>query len=292
MMTVRVEPASGGQGGAKAGRWLVGGRIGPTIAVVYLLCLASLAVLAPSLSPYSPTDQDYDFLLSPPNATHLLGTDDLGRDVLSRLLHGAPISLGASVLAVFVALVLGLPVGIVAGFFGGTVDQVLGRMIDTVSSFPGILLAIAVTSALGVGLANSMIAVGFVFSPEIARIARAQTMVVRSELYVEAASRMGASMARVLTRHILPNIIPPVIVQVTLLLPTALLVESSLSFLGLGIQPPFPSWGAMLSRAFSNIDVAPFLMYAPGLAIVATAVAFNSLGEAVRRRLNPVEIQS
>jgi peptide/nickel transport system permease protein len=269
----------------------VGGRLGPKIAVGYLICLASLAVLAPTLSPFAPNDQDYDFLLSPPNYVHLLGTDDLGRDVLSRLLHGAPVSLAASILAVSVAFIIGLPVGIVAGYFGGAVDQILGRMIDTVASFPGILLAIAVTSALGVGLTNSMIAVGFVFSPEIARIARAQTMIIRNELYVEAAVRMGATMPRVLWRHVFPNIIPPVIVQVTLLLPTALLVESSLSFLGLGIQPPFPSWGAMLSRAFSNMDVAPFLMYAPGLAIVATAIAFNSVGEAVRRRLNPVETQ-
>ena len=290
-MAVEAEPNAPALSATWSKRWLIGGRAGPTFAVFYLLCLASLSVLAPVLSPFPPADQDYDFLLSPPNFVHFLGTDDLGRDVLSRLLHGAPVSLAASVLAVSVAFLIGLPVGIVAGFFGGTVDQVLGRMIDTVASFPGILLAIAVTSALGVGLTNSMIAVGFVFSPEIARIARAQTMVVRSELYVEAALRMGASMARVLTRHILPNIIPPVIVQVTLLLPTALLVESSLSFLGLGIQPPFPSWGAMLARAFTNMEVAPFLMYAPGLAIVVTAVAFNSLGEAVRRRLNPVEIQ-
>ena len=207
-MNVRAEMGSFSASGSRAGRWLVGGRIGPTLAVVYLLGLASLAVLAPSLSAFSPTHQDYSFLLSPPNATHILGTDDLGRDVLSRLLHGAPISLAASVLAVVVAFVIGVPVGIIAGFFGGAVDQVIGRVIDTVASFPGILLAIAVTSALGVGLTNSMIAVGFVFSPELARIARAQTMVVRSELYVESAVRMGASMVRVLTRHILPNIIP------------------------------------------------------------------------------------
>jgi len=290
-MAVRADQEPIADHNSRMSGWLTAGSTGTTAAVVYLLFLASLSVLAPLLSPFLPTDQDYDFLLSPPNTTHFLGTDDLGRDVLSRLLHGAPISLGASVLAVTVAFVIGLPVGIIAGYSGGAVDQILGRIIDTVSSFPGILLAIAVTSALGVGLTNSMIAVGFVFSPEIARIARAQTMVMRSELFVEAAIKMGASQTRVLVRHILPNIIPPVIVQVTLLLPTALLVESSLSFLGLGIQPPLPSWGSMLSRAFSNMDVAPFLMYAPGLAIVVTAIAFNSLGEAVQRRLNPVEAQ-
>lgn len=272
-------------------RWLLGGRIGPTVAILYLLSLASLAVLGPVLAPYSPTEQNYDVLLVPPNATYLLGTDDLGRDVFSRLLYGAPVSLAASALAVFVAFAMGLPIGVIAGYFGGTVDHVIGRIIDTVASFPGILLAIAVTSALGVGLMNSMIAVGFVFSPELARIARAQTNVVRNELYVEAAGRMGAGTLRILMRHILPNILPPVIIQVTLLLPTALIVESSLSFLGLGIQPPLPSWGAMLSRAFANMEIAPYLMYAPGFAIIATAVAFNSMGEFVRRWLNPLERQ-
>jgi peptide/nickel transport system permease protein len=216
-----------------------------------------------------------------------MGTDDLGRDVLSRLIHGAPVTLYASFLAVGIAILLGVPVGLLAGFLGGWVDDAISRFIDALLSFPAIVLAIAVTGALGIGLTNGMISVGIVFAPQLARLVRARTLVVRKELYVDASRCFGASTGRILWRHVLPNTVQPVIVQVTLLLAAALLAEASLSFLGLGVQPPDPSWGAMLARAYLNMEIAPEQMYPPGLAILLTALAFNTLGESMRVALDP-----
>lgn len=253
----------------------------------FLLALVLLALLAPVIAPYPVTAQDADNSLSGPTALHWLGTDDLGRDVFSRMVHGAAATLYASALAVGLALLLGLPVGLLAGYRGGWVDDGISRFIDALLSFPSIVLAIAVTGALGIGLTNGMIAVGIVFSPQIARLVRARTLVVRQELYVDASRCFGASTARILWRHVLPNTVQPVIVQVTLLLAAALLAEASLSFLGLGIQPPAPSWGSMLARAYQNMELAPEQMYAPGLAILLTALAFNTLGESLRVALDP-----
>ena len=266
--------------------WLRG-DLRASLALGYLLCLALLSVLAPFIAPHSPTDQNYDAMLLGPTAGHLLGTDDLGRDTLSRLLYGAPVSLYASIMSVGIGLVLGLPFGLCAGYFGGKVDLVVSRVIDTLLSFPGIVLAIGVTGALGIGMVNSMIAVGIVFSPEIARLIRSQTLVLRGELFVDAARGFGAGTARILIRHILPNAIQPVIVQVTLLLAVALLIQASLSFLGLGAQPPSPSWGAMLADAYGHMDAAPAQMYPPGIAILVTALAFNALGDSLRTSLDP-----
>lgn len=255
--------------------------------LAFLLALALLALSAPLIAPYPVTAQDVDNTLASPSAAHLLGTDDLGRDVFSRMVHGGAATLYASGLAVGIALLLGLPVGLLAGFKGGWVDDGISRFIDALLSFPSIVLAIAVTGALGIGLTNGMIAVGIVFSPQIARLVRARALVVRQELYVDAARCFGASTARILWRHVLPNTVQPVIVQVTLLLAAALLAEASLSFLGLGIQPPQPSWGSMLARAYQNMELAPEQMYAPGLAILLTALAFNTLGESLRIALDP-----
>ena len=261
--------------------------ISATFAIAWLALLVIVAIAAPWLSPYSPTAQNVSNMLAEPSAAHWMGTDDLGRDILSRLIHGAPATIYASFLAVAIAIVLGVPVGLVAGYFGGWIDDVISRTIDTLLSFPAIVLAIAVTGALGIGLTNSMIAVGIVFAPQLARLARARTLVVRHELYVDAARCFGASTPHILWRHVLPNTIQPVIVQVTLLLAGALLAEASLSFLGLGVQPPNPSWGAMLARAYQAMDVAPEQMYPPGLAILFTALAFNALGESLRVALDP-----
>ncbi|QQS13184.1 MAG: ABC transporter permease [Rhodospirillales bacterium] len=249
--------------------------------------LFALSALAPVIAPFSPTLQDVNNTLLPPDARHWLGTDDLGRDVLSRLIHGAPATLYASFLAVSVAICLGVPVGLVAGFLGGWIDDGISRVIDTLLSFPAIVLAIAVTGALGIGLTNGMIAVGIVFSPQLARLVRAQTLIVKQELYVDAARVFGAPMGRILWKHVVPNAIQPVIVQVTLLLAVALLAEASLSFLGLGVQPPTPSWGAMLARAYHYMEIAPEQMYPPGIAILLTALAFNTLGESLRVALDP-----
>ena len=253
----------------------------------FLVMLFALSVLAPVIAPFSPTVQDVNNALQEPSARHLLGTDDLGRDVFSRLVFGAPATVYASFLAVGVAIVLGVPIGLIAGFLGGWVDDIISRFIDTLLSFPAIVLAIAVTGALGIGLTNGMIAVGIVFSPQLARLVRAQTLIVKQELYVDAARVFGASMTRLLWRHVVPNAIQPVIVQVTLLLAVALLAEASLSFLGLGVQPPNPSWGGMLARAYHYMEIAPDQMYAPGIAILLTALAFNTLGESLRVALDP-----
>lgn len=258
-----------------------------TLSLSFLLLVALLSMAAPWIAPYSPTAQSLTNTLADPSAQHWLGTDDLGRDVLSRLIHGAAASLFSSFLAVGVAIVIGVPIGLLAGFLGGWTDEVISRGIDTLLSFPAIVLAIAVTGALGIGLINGMIAVGIVFSPQLARLVRARTLIVRQELYVDAVRCFGASTGRILWRHVLPNTVQPVIVQVTLLLAGALLAEASLSFLGLGIQPPHASWGAMLARAYQNMEFAPGQMYPPGLAILLTALAFNTLGESLRVALDP-----
>jgi peptide/nickel transport system permease protein len=270
----------------RLGRWMRDDLKGAA-SLLYLLALLALALGAHWIAPYDPKAQDLDHTMSAISAAHWLGTDDLGRDILSRLIHGAPMTLYASLLAVSVALVLGLPVGLAAGYFGGWIDDVIGRFVDTLLSFPAIVLAIAVTGALGIGLTNAMISVGIVFAPQLARLVRARALVVRHELYVDAARCYGASTPAILWRHVLPNTIQPVIVQVTLLLAAALLAEASLSFLGLGIQPPQASWGAMLARAYQSMEIAPEQMYAPGLAILLTALAFNTLGESLRVALDP-----
>jgi peptide/nickel transport system permease protein len=257
------------------------------LSIGFLAALVFVSIFAPVLAPYSPVDQDVTQLLLPPSAAHWLGTDDLGRDVLTRLIWGAPNSLYASFLAVGVGIALGVPVGLVIGFLGGWIDEVVSRFIDALLSFPPIVLAIAVTGALGIGLTNAMLSVGFVFAPVLARLVRAQTLVVKSALYVDAARGFGASTSHIIVRHIVPNAIQPVIVQVTLMLAIALLAEASLSFLSLGVQPPAASWGGMLARAYNYIEIAPEQMYAPGLAILFTALAFNALGESMRVALDP-----
>jgi peptide/nickel transport system permease protein len=257
------------------------------LSIAFLSMMVIVSIFAPVLAPYSPVDQDVTQLLLPPSAAHWLGTDDLGRDVLSRLIWGAPNSLYASFLAVGVGVALGVPAGLVIGFLGGWIDEVTSRFIDALLSFPPIVLAIAVTGALGIGLTNAMLSVGFVFAPVLARLVRAQTLVVKSALYVDAARGFGASTSHIIIRHIVPNAIQPVIVQVTLMLAIALLAEASLSFLSLGVQPPAASWGGMLARAYNYIEIAPEQMYAPGLAILFTALAFNALGESMRVALDP-----
>ena len=253
----------------------------------FLALLVLVSVAAPLIAPYSPTQQDLGNALAPFSAEHWLGTDDLGRDTLSRLIYGASASLYACFLAVAIAILIGVPVGLLAGYRGGWVDDVISRVIDALLSFPAIVLAIAVTGALGIGLTNGMISVGIVFSPQLARLVRARALVVRNDLFVDAARCFGASTPRILWKHVLPNTVQPVIVQVTLLLAGALLAEASLSFLGLGIQPPYPSWGAMLARAYQNMEIVPEQMYPPGLAILFTALAFNTLGESLRTALDP-----
>ncbi len=204
--------------------WL-GGNSAAVLALFFLVALFALALAATLVAPFGPTAQNLGNTLAEPSWQHWMGTDDLGRDVLSRLIHGAPASLFASFLAVGVAAAIGVPVGLLAGFMGGWVDDAISRVIDTLLSFPGIVLAIGVTGALGIGLTNAMLAVGIVFAPGLARLMRAQTLVVKQELYVDASRCFGASLGRILLRHVMPNAVQPVIVQVTLLLAVALLAD-------------------------------------------------------------------
>jgi len=271
---------------ARLWRWMRS-DVRAVLAIAYLAVLVIVSLFAPLIAPYSPLEQNVANLLLPPSWEHWLGTDDLGRDVLSRLIWGAPNSLYASLLAVGVAIALGVPTGLIIGFVGGWFDEIVSRFIDALLSFPPIVLAIAVTGALGIGLTNAMLSVGFVFAPFLARLVRAQTLTVKNALYVDAARGFGASTAHIIVKHIVPNAIQPVIVQVTLMLAIALLAEASLSFLSLGVQPPAASWGGMLARAYNYIEIAPAQMYAPGFAILLTALAFNALGESMRVALDP-----
>jgi peptide/nickel transport system permease protein len=257
------------------------------LSISYLVMLIFVSISAPLIAPYSPVAQDVSQLLLPPTTEHWLGTDDLGRDVLSRLIWGAPNSMYASFLAVSVGIILGVPVGLIIGFVGGWLDEIVSRFIDALLSFPPIVLAIAVTGALGIGITNAMLSVGIVFAPVLARLMRVQTLVVKNALYVDSARGFGASTLHIIWRHIVPNAIQPVIVQITLMLAIALLAEASLSFLALGVQPPAASWGGMLARAYNYIEIAPAQMYAPGFAILLTALAFNALGESMRVALDP-----
>ncbi|KIN60568.1 Glutathione ABC superfamily ATP binding cassette transporter, permease protein [Sulfitobacter noctilucae] len=266
--------------------WMIDDPIA-AIALLVLLVIFICALFADQIAPYDPTLQDYAAMLNPPSAMHLLGTDDLGRDVFSRLIHGASASVYAAVLAVTVATVLGVPVGLIAGYTGGWIDQIISRLLDTFLSFPAIVLAIAVTGVLGIGLTNAMLSVGIVFAPQLARLVRARALVLKQELYVEASQCFGASSGWILMRHVLPNAIQPVLVQMTLLMAVGLLAEASLSFLGLGMQPPDPSWGSMIARAYVYAQIAPAQMYAPGIAILITALAFNTVGESLREALDP-----
>lgn len=257
------------------------------LSVIALTVIIGCAIFSPLVAPFDPTAQDYVAMLEPPSGTHWLGTDDLGRDIFSRLVYGASASIYAAFIAVGVAAFLGIPIGLIAGYAGGWTDTIISRVIDTFLSFPSIVLAIAVTGALGIGLTNAMISVGIVFAPQLARLVRARTLVLRQELYVDAARCFGASTMRILRRHILPNAIQPVIVQLTMLMAVALLAEASLSFLGLGMQAPDSSWGSMIARAYLYMEIEPTQMYAPGIAILITAMAFNALGESLREALDP-----
>jgi len=257
------------------------------LSLSYLALLVFVAIFAAKIAPYSPIEQNVAELLLPPSSAHWLGTDDLGRDVLSRLIWGAPNSLYASTFAVGVAVAIGVPIGLLIGFIGGWLDEIVSRFIDALLSFPPIVLAIAVTGVLGISLTNAMFSVGIVFAPVLARLVRAQTLIVKQAVYVDAARAFGASIPQISVRHIVPNAIQPVIVQVTLMLAIALLAEASLSFLALGVQPPEASWGGMLARAYNYIETAPAQMYTPGFAILLTALAFNALGESLRAALDP-----
>ena len=249
-----------------------------------------LAALAPWAAPYDPLEQDLYNRLSPPSMTHPFGTDDFGRDILSRVIYGTRISLRIGVAAVMIALVAGTVIGIVAGYYGGALDQVLMRLMDLMLAFPSILLAIGIVAILGPGLDNAMIAIGVVAIPQYSRLIRASTLTVREADYVQALRALGAKDLRILMTAVLPNCLAPLIVQSTLSLATAILDAAGLSFLGLGAQPPMPEWGAMLSGGRELILSAPWVLTYPGVAIFVTVLAFNLLGDGLRDAFDPKTI--
>lgn len=253
--------------------------------IITLVCLCAL--FAPVISPYDPVRQRLSEALQGPSPTHWLGTDENGRDVLARVIYGSRISLQAGVISVGIALLAGVVIGVVAGYFRGWADDVLMRAMDALLSFPTLVLALAITAALGPGLRNAMIAIGVVYTPIYARLARAQVLSVREREYVDAARAIGAGHLRIMTRHILPNITAALIVQASLSVALAILAEASLSFLGLGVQPPEPSWGSMVNTGKNYLDQAPWMSFAPGAAILLTVMGFNFLGDAIRDALDP-----
>lgn len=255
------------------------------VAGVFLLVLTLIAILAPTLAPHDPDVQNVLQRLKPPSGEHWLGTDDYGRDVLSRLIFGARVSLWAALQAAAVALVLGLPFGMIAGYRGGWIDTVLTRIMDAIMSAPSLVLAITIVAVLGSGITNAMLAIGLVMAPRFFRVARAGTMDVRHETYIEASIALGCSTLRTTVRHVLPNVLPPIILVISVSLGTAVAAEASLSFLGLGVKAPAASWGSMLSTASSNIRLAPYLVWPPGLMIFLTVLAFTYVGDGVRRAL-------
>jgi peptide/nickel transport system permease protein len=245
-----------------------------------------VALLAPVIAPHAPAAQIAKPLLLP-GGTHLLGTDEFGRDELSRLMWGARVSLYVGGLAVLIALGLGATAGVVAGFFGGWTDDVIMRVMDIVLSLPALLLAIAITSVLGPTLTNAMLAIGLVYAPTFARVARGPTLTVVQVPFIEAARSIGASNWRIIARHVLPNVAAPILVQMTVSFSTAILTEAALSFLGLGTQPPTASWGLMLSAARQYMLIDPWIAVLPGCAIAVTVLGFNLLGDGLRDLLDP-----
>jgi peptide/nickel transport system permease protein len=251
-----------------------------------VLGFVAMAGLAPALAPHAPDDQIATRLL-PPRGPYLLGTDEFGRDVLSRIVYGARISLWVGAVSVGIALAGGATAGLLAGYFGGRLDLLLMRLMDVMFSVPPIILAITLTGILGPGLTNAMIAIGLVYLPTFARIARGPVLAVVGSEYVEAARASGAGAGRVIGLHVLPNVAAPLIVQTTLALSTAILAEATLSFLGLGIQPPAPSWGTMLGTGRKYMELAPWVAIFPGAAVMLLVLGFNLLGDGLRDILDP-----
>ena len=263
------------------------GRPAAVGGLLVITALVLVALLAPLVAPYDPIATSWSLVRKAPSAAHWMGTDENGRDVLSRVLFGARASLLAGVVSVCIAAGIGVPVGLLAGFAGGWVDAVIGRLVDAMLACPFLILAIALAAFLGPALTNAMIAIGVTAAPVFVRVARGATMDAAANEYVEAARAIGNPPWRVAVRHILPNIVPPLMVQATLAIAAAIIAEASLSFLGLGQQPPAPSWGSMLNSAQRFLTQAPWLAVFPGAAIFLAVLAFNLVGDGLRDALDP-----
>lgn len=255
-------------------------------AIIALLILLALA--APLLARYDPIfDQDYANILAGPSAAHWLGTDDLGRDIYTRMLYGSRISLQAALISVGLAFSVGVPIGIISGFYRGAVDAIVMRVVDALQAFPSLILALALAAALGGGFYNAMVAVGIGFTSSFVRLARGQAMTIRNLDYVMAARSIGAGNLRIMWRYVLPNALAPLVIQATFAMGTAIIAEAGLSYLGLGARPEDPSWGSMLHIAQGYLNTAPMLAMWPGLAIFLVVLGFNLLGDGIREVFDP-----
>lgn len=260
-----------------------GAVIGTAILAVVLL----LAVFAPYVAPYDPYKQDWTNRLSAPSRDHVFGTDEHGRDLLSRIIFGSRLALSIGLVSIAIGVIIGGFLGLVSGYYGGRIDHAIMRVIDVLMAFPGILLALAVVAALGPGLYNVMIAVGVWSIPLFSRTVRGTVLSIKEQDYIEAARSLGSGDLSIIVKHILPNAMAPVLVLSTLRLATALLSAAGLSFLGLGAQPPTPDWGAMLSSGRQHLETSPHLSMFPGLAIMLLVLAFNTVGDGLRDALDP-----
>jgi peptide/nickel transport system permease protein len=257
------------------------------IALFVIVALILIAIFAPFIAPYDPTKQSWSAVRKAPSLAHWFGTDEVGRDILSRIIYGTRASLSAGVISVGIAISIGVPLGLLAGYLGGKVDAILGRITDAMLAVPFLILAIALAAFLGPSLGNAMIAIGVTATPLFIRLTRGQTLSVVKEDYIEAARAVGNPGWRIALRHILPNVMPALLVQATLTIATAIIAEASLSFLGLGQQPPAPSWGSMLNAAQRFLTNAPWMAVWPGLAIFVTVLSFNLFGDGLRDALDP-----
>jgi len=257
------------------------------IGLVVVVFFVVVAVFAPLVAPFDPLQTSWTAVRKAPSAAHVFGTDELGRDVLSRVIFGARASLLAGLVSVCISLTLGVPIGLLAGYAGRWPDALISRFTDAMLATPFLILAIALAAFLGPSLTNAMIAIGISATPIFIRLTRAQVLAVKVEDYIEAARAVGNSHLRIALRHVLPNVVPPLIVQATLAIAAAVIAEASLSFLGLGQQPPAPSWGSMLNTAKNYVENAPWMAVWPGLSIFLLVLSFNLLGDGLRDALDP-----
>ena len=264
-------------------------RPSAVVGLVVIILFIVLAVFAPLIAPYDPLATSWSSVRKPPSMAHWFGTDELGRDILSRVIFGTRASLSAGVISVSIAVAIGVPLGLIAGYLGGFIDALISRITDAMLACPNLILAIALAAFLGPSLQNAMIAIGITATPLFIRLTRGQTINVKVENYIEAAEAIGTSTFSIVRRHVLPNVVPVLLVQITLSIAAAIIAEAALSFLGLGQQPPAPSWGSMLNSAQRFLVQAPWMAVWPGLSIFLVVMSFNLLGDGLRDALDPRE---
>ena len=282
-MIAATQPVFRGPGFARRVLARPPAALGMLVAATVIL----LAIAAPVVAPYSPAANDFKAILSPPTGAHLFGTDELGRDILSRVIWGARASMQAGVLATLLAVIVAVPVGLVAGYYRGPLDTLVMRITDALLAFPFLIIAVGLAAILGPSLENATLAIGIVQIPKLVRVTRGEVLGLREETFVQAAIADGAPDWSIVFRQILPNTLNALLVQATIILPFAILAEATLSFLGLGVQPPTPSWGVMLTAAQPFLGTAPWFAIAPGLAIFVTTLSFNLVGDGLRDVLDP-----